>query len=368
MVYIVFGLIFIGLVSLMLLYIFLRAAAIPLIVKYLSLPSWLILGFCLWTLVVVGWKFGHKNTGNAAAIAESVGMNAIGLIFIMFSAMLLVDVITGFGFFFKQYVPALRGVALIAGLAMAVFANIQAIRQPVLTTYNLKISNLSPELDGIKIIALSDIHLGKLIKPSWFSKVVETVNFKKPDIIVLVGDIIEGREPLLESHLDLINKLKAPMGVWAVVGNHDDNYIAKGIFPIEQTNVNFLYNENKEIAPKLNIAGIEDLSFGQRSLNPIDKTFQNLKEGTTIFLSHAPVKYVEAAQKGVDIMISGHTHAGQIWPFGYLVKTRYNLYKGKYDINDMALIVSRGTGTWGPRMRLWERGEIVEIMLHRADN
>ncbi len=82
-------------------------------------------------------------------------------------------------------------------------------------------------------------------------------------------------------------------------------------------------------------------------------------------MSHAP-DIDRAADSGVGLMLSGHTHGGQIWPFDYLVKRRYPLIEGKHGVSGMTVIVCRGTGTWGPRMRLWSPGEILHITLHRA--
>ena len=82
-----------------------------------------------------------------------------------------------------------------------------------------------------------------------------------------------------------------------------------------------------------------------------------------MFLSHSPLQAERAAEAGAGLMISGHTHGGQIWPYSYLVRKGYPLLAGLYDVNGMPVIVTRGAGTWGPRMRLWKRGEIVRITL-----
>ncbi|MBP7297444.1 MAG: metallophosphoesterase, partial [Acidobacteria bacterium] len=89
--------------------------------------------------------------------------------------------------------------------------------------------------------------------------------------------------------------------------------------------------------------------------------------GATILLSHTPWEAERAASAGVGLMLSGHTHGGQIWPFGEIVRTAYPLLAGEYIVDGMTVIVSRGAGTWGPRMRLWHSGEILRITLHPAE-
>ncbi len=85
-----------------------------------------------------------------------------------------------------------------------------------------------------------------------------------------------------------------------------------------------------------------------------------------ILMSHSPLEAVRASEAGVDLMLSGHTHGGQIWPFNYLVRLNNPFVAGRYQVGGTAVIVSRGTGTWGPRMRLWRRGEILKIVLRSS--
>jgi uncharacterized protein len=86
-----------------------------------------------------------------------------------------------------------------------------------------------------------------------------------------------------------------------------------------------------------------------------------------VFISHAPIHADIAAKHGANLMLCGHTHNGQIWPFNYIVRMAFPLLTGRYDINGMTVIVGRGTGTWGPRMRLWQRGELLRIVLKSAN-
>ena len=133
-------------------------------------------------------------------------------------------------------------------------------------------------------------------------------------------------------------------------------------------NFKLLRNSWTEIKPGLVLAGLDDLTAVSRnglSGDPVTQTLMEHPAGAIILLSHTPWETEKAAKVGVDLMLSGHTHGGQIWPFDYLVRSRYPLLEGRYEIDGMTVIVCRGTGTWGPRMRLWRASEILHITLRR---
>ncbi len=118
--------------------------------------------------------------------------------------------------------------------------------------------------------------------------------------------------------------------------------------------------------PGLVLAGVDDLTARRQMAengDPVRRALEGRPAGATLFLSHTPWQAERAAAAGAGLMVSGHTHAGQIWPFGWLVRLRYRLLEGRYEVGGMAVVVCRGTGTWGPRMRLWRPGEIVRITL-----
>jgi uncharacterized protein len=122
-----------------------------------------------------------------------------------------------------------------------------------------------------------------------------------------------------------------------------------------------------EVRPGLIIAGVDDLTSRRRhgqTGNFIEQALAGRPAGVaTILISHTPWDAETAAKSGVGLMLSSHTHDGQIWPFNYLVRLTHPLLAGRYELNGMPIIVCRGTGTWGPRMRLWLRGEIVRVTL-----
>jgi len=188
--------------------------------------------------------------------------------------------------------------------------------------------------------------------------------------VVLLGDIFEGHGRPQDDLLLTLRRLSAPLGVWAVPGNHE-HYGGHGMNLIDGVRFRMLQNSWTEIRPGFILAGVEDLTARHRSDHqggdPISLALKARPPGATILLSHTPWEAKRAAKAGVGLMLCGHTHGGQVWPFGYLVRLFYPLLEGRYDVDGMTVIVCRGTGTWGPRMRLWRPGEILRVTLRRME-
>jgi predicted MPP superfamily phosphohydrolase len=224
-------------------------------------------------------------------------------------------------------------------------------------------------MDNTVIIAISDLHLGSMLCFRWLQARIAQITKQNPDLVVLLGDIFEGHGEGGDELITVMNSLSAPLGVWAVYGNHElhrrDNQSAA---LINKAKFKVLRNSWAELRPGLILAGVDDLTTIQRRTGQIShyisKTLAGRPSGATILLSHTPWETEKAAKAGIGLMLCGHTHGGQIWPFDYLVKRRYPLLEGRYEVNGMSVIVSRGTGTWGPRMRLWSPGEILRVTLH----
>jgi uncharacterized protein len=367
----IFGTILLTAVTLMHLYVFWRAGSVPLI-KHHAPPKILVdTGVLLWLLFVFGRIYGHGGTGALAVTMETFGMNWMATLFLIFVCLLSVDIITCFGFFLPRMAPSLRGVAISVGIVLSITAIIQGLQPPVIRNYEVDISGLPAEMDGTVIVALSDLHVGSVLDEKWLADRVAQVQAQKPDIVVLLGDILEGHGPPAEELLNMLRHLSAPLGVWAVFGNHESyGHINKREALIDAGGFKVLVDSWVEVRPGFIVAGVDDLTVRKRSGRTdsfIAKTLQGRPSGTTILLSHTPWDVEKAAQAGVDLMLCGHTHGGQVWPFGYLIKQRYPFLEGLYKVGEMTLIVSRGAGTWGPRMRLWRLGEILRITLHRGD-
>lgn len=363
-----FGTILISVCTFMHVYVFWRTASVPFVNRYVSRKMLIWAGITMWAIFFFGRVFGHGGTGTFAETLEFLGMNWMAVLFLTFIPLLAIDLTTLFGLLMPRLSPSLRGWALLVGLVLSVIAFIQGMRPPVIEKYEVSISGLPDAMDGTVLVALSDMHLGSQLGEKWLAARVAQVNAQRPDLVVLLGDIFEGHGPPEDQMIAAIKQLSAPMGIWAVPGNHE--FHGGGDMSLfEDLNFKLLRNSWTEVKPGLVLAGVDDLTARRRNGLSGDTIAQTLVEspaGAIILLSHTPWEADKAAKAGVDLMLSGHTHGGQIWPFDYLVRSRYPLLEGSYEIDDMTIIVCRGTGTWGPRMRLWRPSEILHVTIRGA--
>jgi hypothetical protein len=362
-----FGIVLISVTTVMQVYVFWRAASVPLVKRHVPLAVLIGVGALGWAVFYTGRVHGHHAPGAAAVTLEFLGMNWMALVFITFVVLLAVDLVTVFGLFMPRLAKTLRGWALVAGAVLSAIALIQGLRAPIVQSYEVYIADLPQEMDGTVIVGLSDMHLGSLIGARWLAARVAQVNAQRPDLVGLLGDIFEGHAPPAPDLIRSMQGLSAPSGVWGVPGNHEHygGYLT-GRETDADVGFQMLYNRWVEIRPGFVLAGVEDLTVRHRSDPDDDIVTEVLADrpaGATLLLSHTPWQTERAAAAGVDLMLSGHTHGGQIWPFGYLVRRVYPLLGGRYDLPGLTVIVCRGTGTWGPRMRLWRPGEILRVTL-----
>ena len=202
-------------------------------------------------------------------------------------------------------------------------------------------------------------------------EVVDRVNTLNPDLIVITGDLVDGSTDKLLGEISSIKDLKAEMGVYFVTGNHEYySGVLKWAYEIEKLGIKVLNNETVKINRGndfIYLSGVTDHEakrFGKEHAADFKKTFSGLQEGKKkILLAHQPIAVKEASEYGVDLVLSGHTHGGQIWPFNYLVYLQQPYLKGLYKFNNTKLYVTQGTGCWGPPMRLGSFNEITEIVL-----
>lgn len=345
-----------------------RAGSVPAIQRRVP-RRWLIGGVALlWATCLAGRLIGHHGSGPVAAALELFGMSWLAALLLTAVALLGVELVTGFGWLLRRRAPTLRGCALIGGAALSIMALVQGLRAPAVRAHEVRLAGLPAALDGTVVVALADLHLGNLIGARWLAARVKQIEQQRPDLVLLLGDIFEGHDPVRDELAIRLRRLTAPLGVFAVTGNHDDHGDDDGVRRIAAAGPRVLNDRHVQVRPGLILAGVNDL--GRRRRQPtgeiVTRVLERAPPGALVLLSHRPLHAAEAAAAGADLMLAGHTHGGQIWPLGYLVRLGYPLLTGRFQVRGMTVIVTRGAGTWGPRMRLWHRGEILRITLRAS--
>ncbi|MGJ9416565.1 metallophosphoesterase [Massilia sp. CMS3.1] len=331
--------------------------------------AWWVGAVLLWLVYLAGVHLGDEAI-DWRWWPGQFALTWLGVMFVMTLCLLAADIATGFGFWWRARAQRVLGIAAVAGVVLAGFAIFQGVRAPVVVEQEVVMPNLPAALDGIVVVMVTDLHLGAQRRADWMEDRVAQINALNPAAVLMVGDQVEDN-PLGEPRLaTALRGLKAPRGVWAVTGNHEFyGDVETTVREFEDGGVRWLRDRKVELAPGLVLAGIEDVGSRMRAGGTITADLDALLPASTnmatILLSHIPAAPVidMAAARGVGLMLSGHTHGGQIWPFSYLVQHRFPQLVGQHQVDQMALVISRGAGSWGPRMRLWQPGEIVKITL-----
>lgn len=359
---------FLALWGLLHFYVFWRVAHLPWVAE--TIPGWAltVAGIALWASYVVARVLDARGHETVAKALEPLAATWIGLFFLLFSLLLAVDLLTLGGRLGGEHIPTLRSSAVAVALILAAAGTFIATRAPTVREVKVSLPGLSSEHDGLSMVLVSDLHLGSLLGARWLEKLTAQISALKPDIIAIAGDLADNDYARVEAMLPQLRQLQAPLGVWAVTGNHDAYAGLKRMHALMRSaGFQVLSDESAEVLPGLTIAGVDDLSVPRPAMadptDAIPHVLENAPPGALILLSHTPTGVELAAQSGANLMLSGHTHGGQIWPFNLLVRTRFNHVGGAYSVGKMTLIVCRGTGTWGPRMRIWRPSEIWRIQL-----
>lgn len=357
--------------TLVYLYVWWRAASLPPVAARVPRKFLVAAGAFLWAGCSLALIAGHDGGGALSGAFEFVGMTWLGVLFLVAVPLLAVDLVTGFGFLVHRSAPALRGWALVAGGALSVVALVQGARPPAVSSYEVRLAGLPAALDGVVLVALSDLHLGAQLDANWLEARVAQVRAQRSDLVILLGDMFEGHGRPQRELLPVLRRLSAPLGVVAVTGNHESHGGGDSSLAVmEQAGIQVLHDRWAEVRPGLIVAGVDGAGHersASQGREAVARALTGRPEGATVFLSHTPEPAEWAAKAGVGLMLCGHTHGGQIWPFGLLVRLVYPLLAGRYQVNATTVIVCRGTGTWGPRMRLWHRSEILRVVLRSKE-
>ncbi len=223
----------------------------------------------------------------------------------------------------------------------------------------------------LNAVFISDIHLGTIIGNQHLERIVSKINLISPEIIFMAGDIVdEDLQPVLRQNIGhTLKKIEAPLGVYAVTGNHE--YIGganEAIDYLEKHGITFLRDSVLKIDNSFYIIGREDMTMlrftGEKRKSLEDLIGYANRSNPLILVDHQPLELEKAANEGVDLQLSGHTHHGQLWPLNYITSAIYKVSQGYENINNMHVYVTSGVGTWGPPVKTNSRSEIINIKIN----
>jgi predicted MPP superfamily phosphohydrolase len=311
----------------------------------------------------------------------------LGLAFQTFFLILGIDLIRGIGALgirlarleplWSNPSEALQAWRVTAGAAAATtvlatsFAIWWGLTRLAVRRLDVPLARLPRAMDGFTILHLSDIHLDLVHGRRWLVEVVTRANALEPDLIAITGDLAEGSVAQFGGDAEPIRELNAPHGVFFVTGNHEYFHDLDGWLEyLTNAGVRVLRNERVSIGTDdvcFDLAGVDDHE-GERLAPGHGPDLGKALEGRApqrevVLLAHQPRIIKEAARNDVGLVLSGHTHGGQIWPFSYLVYLQQPYVKGLHEENGTRLYLSSGTGFWGPPMRLGTTAEMALITL-----
>lgn len=263
---------------------------------------------------------------------------------------------------------------LVATLMTMAIGAYRALRGPRVKRVNIEVSDLAPELDGVSIVQISDLHVGTSIRRRYVEKAVDQINSIRPDIFVMTGDIGDGDVEEFSADIAPLSQVEAKYGRYFATGNHEYYWgVVNWKEKMRSLGMQTLFNEGSLIlirGRKVLVAGVTDPAAEQLGVGEGPDVVLASKLGSEadfkILLSHRPGIARLAEEHGFDLQLSGHTHGGQFFPWTLISPLVHEFNLGLGKAGKMYVYVNSGTGTWGPQLRLGTTPEITRLVLRRV--
>ncbi|MDT0387315.1 metallophosphoesterase [Streptomyces dubilierae] len=257
------------------------------------------------------------------------------------------------------------GAAAAAAVGTVGYGTYGVLRGPRVKRVTVPLAKLPRGAHGYRIAVVSDVHLGPVLGRGFAQKVVDTINATQPDLIAVVGDLVDGSVKDLGPAAAPLAQLRARHGSYFVTGNHE--YFSgaeQWVEEVRRLGLNPLENARREL-PFFDLAGVNDLAGEEEGQGPdfARALGDRDRARACVLLAHQPVQIHDAVEHGVDLQLSGHTHGGQLWPGNLLASTANPTLAGLERYGDTQLYVSRGAGAWGPPTRVGAPSDITVIEL-----
>jgi len=331
-------------------------------------------------LVPVGFLFSRRDRGWPSRLLPPLATAWLGASGVLLTVTLVTDLgrllfglLNGWPAAAEALAQArVQALLIAAGTALLVpFAIWTARGRLVLSRVQVPLERLAPGVAGLRIVQISDLHIGDRLGEEFLRRVVDRVNALHPDVVAITGDLVDGPAHVVEQALRPLADLDAPHGVYFVTGNHEYYWGGReSVRMVEELGLTVLHNEHRVVerdGGQLVIGGMPDLHGGRFLADHQSRpelVFAGAPDGVPrVLLAHQPRAVTGAAPHGVDLQLSGHTHGGQIFPFHLFVRLQQPVVRGLRKLLGVWVYAHRGTGFWGPPMRLFSTPEIAEITL-----
>ena len=316
---------------------------------------------------------GRRKRSRASADRWSwVGMLAFGVFGIALVLTLLRDLLLLAATVFE--LPSLAGWSAIAVPILALTATLYGIfsarRTAQVRRVDVPIAGLPAALQGFTIAQISDIHVGPTVKGPYLQSIVDSVNALKADAVAITGDLVDGRVTDLHADVKPLTGLRSRHGTFFVTGNHEYySGAAEWMQALRKLGLKVLNNEHVVLdhdGAQLVMAGVADFGahhFEESHRSDPQRAIGGAPAGAglRVLLAHQPRSASGASDAGFDVQLSGHTHGGQVWPFNLFVPLQQPFTAGLHRLKKLWVYVSRGTGYWGPPLRIGAPSEITQL-------
>ncbi|MFF3769388.1 metallophosphoesterase [Streptomyces sp. NPDC002232] len=258
------------------------------------------------------------------------------------------------------------GSAAAVALGTVGYGTYGVLRGPRVKRVTVPLAKIPRAAHGYRIAVVSDIHLGPILGRAHTQRIVDTINATQPDLIAVVGDLVDGTVENLGPAAEPLAGLRARHGSFFVTGNHEYFSGADAwVDHVRELGLHPLRNARVEVPAGFDLAGVDDVAGESEGHGPdfVRALGDRDRARAAVLLAHQPVVIDDAVRHGVDLQLSGHTHGGQLWPGNYLAELANPTVAGLERYGDTQLYVSRGAGAWGPPVRVGAPSDITIVEL-----
>ncbi len=331
-----------------------------------------------WILVatfIVGQIFERGNPGMFAITISRIGSISLAFFLYLLLFAFFVDIVRVFQYFI-HFIPESLTTGILSGKMLFNYGisiagivtlggSVNALN-PIVNEFNISIDKRDAKRNSLKVVLATDVHLGVMLGRNHAQKLVTQINEQNPDIVIFGGDLVDHNpNPVMKFDIgSFFDKINAPLGVYAITGNHE--FMGKPEVTInyfKKHGITFIRDSVFTIEGAVQIIGRDDKDKTQMTgekRKSIETILQGNRQNLPLLLvDHQPVEYNKAQELGIDLMMSGHTHKGQLWPLSFITKRVYENHFGLMQKGKTIFYTSSGYGTWGPPVRTGNRPELV---------